>query len=247
MIENLAELVNGDPAIVRWGRRMNETFMVEVGDTQFLLTVRDGKIEKVEKGPFTQRSWRFAIRASARVLGEVLAEAAGAGLARPVRAAQARRREVRGRPARADGLPAVREAGARGAAERMKLEPIVGRYAHHRRKHRIYFEEAGQGIPLLCLHTAGSDGRQYRAVLNDPQITKNYRVITFDMPWHGKSSPPAGWQNEDYRLTTGSYTAMIMELRARARARAAGGDGLLDRRAHRARPRAQAREASCAR
>ena len=92
----------------------------------------------------------------------------------------------------------------------MKLEPIVGRYAHIG-KHRIYFEEAGQGIPLLCLHTAGSDGRQYRAVLNDSSITKSYRVITFDMPWHGKSSPPAGWQNEDYRLTTGSYTAMIME------------------------------------
>jgi pimeloyl-ACP methyl ester carboxylesterase len=30
------------------------------------------------------------------------------------------------------------------------------------------------------------------------------------MPWHGKSSPPAGWQNQDYRLTTGMYTEMIM-------------------------------------
>ena len=58
--------------------------------------------------------------------------------------------------------------------------------------HRVYFEEAGpsDGIPLLCLHTAGSDGRQYRGLLNDPRITKNYRVIVFDMPWHGKSSPP---------------------------------------------------------
>jgi pimeloyl-ACP methyl ester carboxylesterase len=92
----------------------------------------------------------------------------------------------------------------------MKLEPIVGRYTRIN-DWRIYFEEAGQGIPLLCLHTAGSDGRQYRGVLNDPAITKSYRVITFDMPWHGKSSPPAGWQNEDYRLTTGSYTAMIMD------------------------------------
>lgn len=64
MIENLAQLVNRDPAIVRWGRHMSETFMVEVGDTRFLLTVRDGKIEKLEKGPFTQRSWSFAIRAS---------------------------------------------------------------------------------------------------------------------------------------------------------------------------------------
>jgi pimeloyl-ACP methyl ester carboxylesterase len=91
----------------------------------------------------------------------------------------------------------------------MKIEPIVGRYAHIE-NHRIYFEEAGQGIPLLCLHTAGSDGRQYRGVLNDPVVTKNFRVIAFDMPWHGKSSPPAGWHKEDYRLTTGSYTEMIM-------------------------------------
>ena len=63
-LEGIARLVNDNPAIVRWGRRMNETFMVEVGDTQFLLSVRDGRIEKVEKGPFTQRTWRFAIRAS---------------------------------------------------------------------------------------------------------------------------------------------------------------------------------------
>ena len=64
MIERVDELVNRNPAIVRWGRRMSETFMVEVGEAQFLLTVRDGKIEKLEKGPFTQRSWSFAIRAS---------------------------------------------------------------------------------------------------------------------------------------------------------------------------------------
>lgn len=92
----------------------------------------------------------------------------------------------------------------------MKIEPIVGRYAHINGC-RIYFEEAGKGIPLVCLHTAGSDGRQYRAVLNDSSITKSYRVIAFDMPWHGKSSPPPGWEKEDYRLTTGAYTGLIME------------------------------------
>jgi pimeloyl-ACP methyl ester carboxylesterase len=97
----------------------------------------------------------------------------------------------------------------------MKLEPIAGRYAHlelEGREHRVYFEEAGQGIPLLCLHTAGSDSRQYRAVLNDPEITRRFRVIAFDMPWHGKSSPPAGWEKEDYRLTTERYTGMIMSV-----------------------------------
>ena len=63
VFENLAELVNRDPAIVRWGRGMNETFMLEVGDEQYLLEVTDGKLA-VEKGPFVMRSWRFAIRAS---------------------------------------------------------------------------------------------------------------------------------------------------------------------------------------
>ena len=94
-----------------------------------------------------------------------------------------------------------------------RLEAITGRYAHieiEGKAHRLYFEEAGQGIPLVCLHTAGSDGRQFRAVLNDPEITRHYRVIAFDMPWHGKSSPPEGWQAEDYRLTTGAYTRQIM-------------------------------------
>jgi pimeloyl-ACP methyl ester carboxylesterase len=94
-----------------------------------------------------------------------------------------------------------------------RIEPIAGRYAHLAlggRPHRIYFEEAGQGIPLVCLHTAGSDARQYRAVLNDPGITRHYRVIAFDMPWHGKSSPPAGWEKEDYRLSASAYVDLVM-------------------------------------
>ena len=76
---------------------------------------------------------------------------------------------------------------------------------------RIYFEEAGQGIPLLCLHTAGLRRPPVPRRAERFAITKSFRVITFDMPWHGKSSPPAGWHNEDYRLTTGAYTAMIMD------------------------------------
>lgn len=63
MIEDLARLVNRDPAIVRWGRGMNETFMIEVGEQQYLLKVSEGKIA-VEKGPFVMRPWKFAIRAS---------------------------------------------------------------------------------------------------------------------------------------------------------------------------------------
>jgi pimeloyl-ACP methyl ester carboxylesterase len=97
------------------------------------------------------------------------------------------------------------------------FEPITGRYMHldlFGRPHRLYVEQAGEGTPLLCLHTAGSDGRQYRALMNDARITRNHRVIAFDMPWHGKSSPPAGWHNEEYQLTSANYTTMILEIAA---------------------------------
>src|SRR6266481_2227344 len=66
------------------------------------------------------------------------------------------------------------------------VEPILGRYLNitiDGVEYRLYFEEAGRGIPLLCLHTAGADGRQYRHLLNDPSITGRYRVIAFDMPY----------------------------------------------------------------
>lgn len=95
----------------------------------------------------------------------------------------------------------------------VELEPIVGRYLTlvlDDRPHRVYFEEAGQGIPLVCLHTAGADGRQFRHLMNDEAITKDWRVIAFDMPWHGKSLPPAGWQDEEYKLTTRGYVELIM-------------------------------------
>jgi pimeloyl-ACP methyl ester carboxylesterase len=92
------------------------------------------------------------------------------------------------------------------------LEPITGRYLRLTlggRPHRLYFEEAGQGLPLVCLHTAGADGRQFRHLMNDAEVTRHYRVLAFDMPWHGKSLPPSGWQDEEYRLTTAGYVEMI--------------------------------------
>ena len=95
----------------------------------------------------------------------------------------------------------------------IEFEDIIGRYLNinvDNTNYRIYVEEAGQGIPLLCLHTAGSDGRQFRHILNDQKITKNFRVIAFDLPWHGKSNPPEGYELNDYKLTTSLYKKIIM-------------------------------------
>ena len=87
-----------------------------------------------------------------------------------------------------------------------RYSQITGRYLYldlDGVEYRVYLEEAGQGIPLVCQHTAGADGRQFRHLLEDPEITSRFRVIAADLPYHGKSLPPHSvryWEQE-YRLT----------------------------------------------
>ncbi|MDG4906790.1 alpha/beta hydrolase [Mesorhizobium sp. WSM4898] len=93
------------------------------------------------------------------------------------------------------------------------IEPVVGRYVNvtvGNARQRIYFEEAGQGRPVVCLHTAGADTRQWRSVLNDQAFTRSYRFIAFDMPWHGKSLPPEGFETEEYLLSTETYMETVL-------------------------------------
>ncbi|HEY4541037.1 MAG TPA: alpha/beta hydrolase [Noviherbaspirillum sp.] len=98
---------------------------------------------------------------------------------------------------------------------RSRKEAVVGGYVHvgiGGRECRVYYETAGAGQPLLCLHTAGSDSRQYRGLLNSEALTAQYQVICFDMPYHGKSSPPAGWETHEYRLTSELYVETILNV-----------------------------------
>lgn len=93
-----------------------------------------------------------------------------------------------------------------------KIEPIKGYYINidiGGVPHRIFVEEAGTGVPLVCLHTAGTDSRQYRYLMNDPEVTSRFRVVCFDMPWHGRSEPPGQWWLEKYNLTTAHYLDVI--------------------------------------
>jgi pimeloyl-ACP methyl ester carboxylesterase len=88
-----------------------------------------------------------------------------------------------------------------------KLSAITGRYVYltvQGDEYRVYFEEAGEGIPLVLMHTAGTDGRLYRHLLEDPQLTRRFRMIALDLPYHGKSLPPLTreWWKEEYKLTT---------------------------------------------
>jgi pimeloyl-ACP methyl ester carboxylesterase len=74
---------------------------------------------------------------------------------------------------------------------------------------RLYFETAGQGPVILCLHTAGADSRQFRYLMEDSELTSQYTFVAFDMPWHGRSDPSPDWQLQTYRLTVQDYSDTI--------------------------------------
>jgi pimeloyl-ACP methyl ester carboxylesterase len=87
-----------------------------------------------------------------------------------------------------------------------RFDATTGRYVHldiDGVGYRVYFEESGSGIPLLLQHTAGADGRQWRHLLEDRELARQFRMIAYDLPYHGKSLPPVGieWWTEEYRLT----------------------------------------------
>ena len=81
----------------------------------------------------------------------------------------------------------------------------IGRYVQLElagAKHRIYFEEAGSGIPILLQHTAGCHSSQWRHLFETPEITDRFRLIAYDLPYHGKSLPPVeeDWWDQQYLL-----------------------------------------------
>ena len=111
--------------------------------------------------------------------------------------------------ASASGTSATTPLTRRSGSRMGELSATVGRYVYvdvHDVEYRVYFEERGPvgggGIPLLLQHTAGADGRQWRHVLDDAELATHFRLIAYDLPYHGKSLPPDGvrWWAEEYRL-----------------------------------------------
>jgi pimeloyl-ACP methyl ester carboxylesterase len=231
VIERIPDLVNADENLVKRGRHLSTTFLMEIGDKGYLVKIIEGRVVGVTPGPFVTPNYSFALRAprdewelfwtkvpppghhdifalfkrgKLTIEGDLHPLMANLQYIKDVLASP--RKEAKGE--RSDAVFTNKSMSPR-------FEPIVGRYLNFDllgRPHRLYIEEAGQGIPLLCLHTAGSDGRQYRGLLNDKRITDHFRVIVFDMPWHGKSSPPEGYQNEEYKLTSRDYVRMVLEI-----------------------------------
>jgi pimeloyl-ACP methyl ester carboxylesterase len=98
-----------------------------------------------------------------------------------------------------------------------RFSPIAGRYLYTDFggiEHRVYFEEAGQGIPVMLQHTAGSDSRQWRHLLEDTELTSRFRFIAYDLPYHGRSVPPVGveWWKQEYQLHQDHFMSMIVTM-----------------------------------
>ena len=84
----------------------------------------------------------------------------------------------------------------------VKHHDVVGRYVTIEVddcEYKVFYLQNGKGIPLVCQHTAGCHNHQWRGLLEDEEITKNYNVIAYDLPRHGKSDPP---HNKDCLLYT---------------------------------------------
>ncbi|MDP1867547.1 MAG: hypothetical protein Q8L13_14575 [Bradyrhizobium sp.] len=64
MIETLKARVNEDEALVRRGRFLTTSFLLEVGPTAWLIQIFEGRVVSVMRGPFVMPSSSFALRAA---------------------------------------------------------------------------------------------------------------------------------------------------------------------------------------
>ena len=66
MLDAIKDIVNADPWLQRKGRWVSTVFMVEEGETRWRISVRNGRIEAIERGPFVMVSSDLSFRASAQ-------------------------------------------------------------------------------------------------------------------------------------------------------------------------------------
>ena len=212
-----AEICASDGEFTLAARHWNGGLKLTIGDGELALPCAEGKVcpgddlpsDGVIEFAGSEDTWAKVLAAvPERFYNDLMAnQSLGLGITRagdPVVHAQYFAAAMRAvellRPAATDGQALESESGPAG-----RFDSPVGRYVHMNllgHDHRIYFEEAGQGIPLLMQHTAGAHGSQWRHLFEVPEITDRFRLIAYDLPYHGKSVPPVtkDWWAETYNL-----------------------------------------------
>jgi pimeloyl-ACP methyl ester carboxylesterase len=72
----------------------------------------------------------------------------------------------------------------------------------------LYYEERGDGAPLILIHGGLGSGSQWEPVM--PEVADGFRVITPDSRGHGRSTNPAG--ELSYARVADDVAALIAEL-----------------------------------
>lgn len=75
---------------------------------------------------------------------------------------------------------------------------------------KIYYEEHGQGEPLILLHGFGRTLEDWKAYV--PEFAKSFRVIAWDMRGHGRSTNPDTSKVFLHATAAGDLLAMIKHL-----------------------------------
>jgi pimeloyl-ACP methyl ester carboxylesterase len=217
----ISEAAGRDPAFQLAARHWTADVLFRMGETAYRLKMRDGRIERFDRdasdaaadivisGP--PASWEKLLQAippapydDVRFNGDKVGFVVEGDLAGALAPYYAAIQEFIAVLRRAVSGPAPSRPVADVAR---KFDAAVGHYVYvdiEGVQHRVYFEEAGTGAtPLLLLHTAGADGRQWRHLLEDPDCQRLFRMISFDLPYHGKSLPPTSqpWWEREYVLT----------------------------------------------
>lgn len=91
---------------------------------------------------------------------------------------------------------------------------IVGRYIWIETpswgRSKVFYESAGAGSqPILFLHTAGADSRQFHSLMNNKRLQRRLTMYAFDLPGHGRSYPGSKQLPEGYTNTEEDYIEAI--------------------------------------
>jgi hypothetical protein len=62
-VESLPDRVNSNEPLVRRGRYVSASMLLELGSASYIVRIRDGRIESVEPKPAVMPVWTFALRA----------------------------------------------------------------------------------------------------------------------------------------------------------------------------------------
>ena len=216
--EEIVMRAQEDKAFLLTARKWTGSVRLEVGSDSWLATISDGKLASFEAD--REKAADILVAGPEHAWQELLRGQPGPGYT-DIIIASLRGIRLEGDPVEAVGpyYPAVQRLigilrESRHGSQKVALDDYPFRDSDVARCHyvhtdvdgveyRIFVQEAGEGIPLLLQHGEGADSRQWRHLLADPDLQKRFRMIAYDLPYHGKSLPPEGirwWQNE-YRVT----------------------------------------------